>query len=93
VLAAAALGWGCGSRTTCLSLAILALCWRIEGGDYTLSMSHLFDLTGPSFAALRLPAILAAVALLIGPAVGWLLRLKGKHMPRPFRWRLPLPSS
>jgi len=25
-------------------------------GDYTLSMSHLFDLTGESFAALRLPA-------------------------------------
>ena len=32
-------------------------------GDYTLSMSHLFDLTGPSFAALRLPAALAAIAL------------------------------
>jgi hypothetical protein len=28
-------------------------------GDYTLSMSHLFDLTGASFAALRLPAALA----------------------------------
>jgi hypothetical protein len=49
-------------------------------GDYTLSMSHLFDLTGPSFAALRLPAALAAVALLVGPLVGWLLRLKGKHI-------------
>ena len=43
-------------------------------------MSHLFDLTGASFAALRLPAALAAVALLIGPAAGWLLRLKGKHL-------------
>ena len=49
-------------------------------GDYTLSMSHFFDLTGASFAALRLPAVLAAVALLIGPAVGWLLRVKGKHI-------------
>ena len=49
-------------------------------GDYTLSMSHLFDLTGPSFAALRLPAALAAIALLIGPAAGWLLRLKRKHL-------------
>ena len=48
-------------------------------GDYTLSMSHLFDLTGASFAALRLPAALAGVALLIGPALGWVLRLKGKH--------------
>src|SRR3569833_3234332 len=37
-------------------------------GGYTLSMSHFFDLTGPSFAALRLPAMLAAIALLIGPA-------------------------
>jgi len=49
-------------------------------GDYTLSMSHLFDLTGTSFAALRLPAALAAVALLIGPLAGLLLRIKGKHV-------------
>ena len=49
-------------------------------GDYTLSMSHLFDLTGESFAALRLPAAMAAIVLLIGPAAGWLLRLKKKHM-------------
>jgi 4-amino-4-deoxy-L-arabinose transferase-like glycosyltransferase len=47
---------------------------------YTLSMSHFFDLTGASFAALRLPAALAAVALLIGPLAGLILRLKGKHM-------------
>ena len=43
-------------------------------------MSHFFDLTGPSFAALRLPAIIAAIALLIGPAVGWLLRIHGRHL-------------
>jgi hypothetical protein len=48
--------------------------------DYTLSMSHLFDLTGASFAALRLPAIMAAITLLIGPALCWVLRLKGKHL-------------
>jgi 4-amino-4-deoxy-L-arabinose transferase-like glycosyltransferase len=40
-------------------------------GDYTLSMSHFFDLTGPSFAALRLPAALALTAFLIGPAIAW----------------------
>ena len=40
-------------------------------GDYTLSMSHFFDLTGPSFAALRLPALLASVAFAVGPAVAW----------------------
>ncbi len=49
-------------------------------GDYTLSMSALFDLTGPSFAALRLPAILATLAFLIGPAAAWLLRSKHRHL-------------
>jgi 4-amino-4-deoxy-L-arabinose transferase-like glycosyltransferase len=49
-------------------------------GDYTLSMSHLFDLTGPSFAALRLPATLAAVALALGPAIAWLLRANRRHL-------------
>ena len=43
-------------------------------GDYTLSMSHFFDLTGPSFAALRLPATLAAAAFAIGPLAAWALR-------------------
>jgi hypothetical protein len=49
-------------------------------GGYTLSMSHFFDLTGPSFAALRLPSVIAAVALLLGPTVGWILRVRGKHL-------------
>ena len=49
-------------------------------GDYTLSMSALFDLTGPSFAALRFPAALAALAFLIGPAAAWLLRSKKSHL-------------
>jgi 4-amino-4-deoxy-L-arabinose transferase-like glycosyltransferase len=49
-------------------------------GDYTLSMSHLFDLTGPSFAALRLPAILAAVAFAFGPAIAWFLRSQRRHL-------------
>jgi 4-amino-4-deoxy-L-arabinose transferase-like glycosyltransferase len=49
-------------------------------GDYTLSMSHLFDLTGPSFAALRLPAILAALAFLLGPAAAWILRRQRRHL-------------
>ncbi len=49
-------------------------------GDYTLSMSHLFDLTGPSFAALRLPAILAAIAFAVGPAVAWFLRSQRRHL-------------
>ena len=49
-------------------------------GDYTLSMSHFFDLTGPSFAALRLPATLAAMALAIGPAIALSLRTKHRHL-------------
>jgi 4-amino-4-deoxy-L-arabinose transferase-like glycosyltransferase len=48
-------------------------------GDYTLSMSALFDLTGPSFAALRLPAALAALAFLFGPAAAWLFRTQRRH--------------
>jgi hypothetical protein len=42
----------------------------------TLSMSHILDLTGQSFAALRLPAGLAALALLFGPAFALLLRIR-----------------
>ncbi len=48
-------------------------------GNYTLSMSHFFDLTGPSFAALRLPAVLAAAAFAFGPAIAWLLRQQRRH--------------
>jgi 4-amino-4-deoxy-L-arabinose transferase-like glycosyltransferase len=49
-------------------------------GNYTLSMSALFDLTGPSFAALRLPATLAAIAFLFGPAAAWLFRTQRRHL-------------
>jgi 4-amino-4-deoxy-L-arabinose transferase-like glycosyltransferase len=43
----------------------------------TLSMGHMLDLTGESFAALRLPAILAAAIFLIGPAFAFWLRRRG----------------
>jgi 4-amino-4-deoxy-L-arabinose transferase-like glycosyltransferase len=49
-------------------------------GDYTLSMSSFFDLTGKSFAALRLPAALAALAFSVGPAVAWVLRSRRHHL-------------
>ncbi len=49
-------------------------------GDYTLSMSHLFDLTADSFAALRLPAALAAFAFAFGPALAWMLRAQRRHL-------------
>jgi 4-amino-4-deoxy-L-arabinose transferase-like glycosyltransferase len=81
LLSAGALAWGLWeSRNLPYVSDIGTLLARRGVGSYTLSMSHLFDLTTASFAALRLPAALAAIALLIGPAVGWLLRLKMKHL-------------
>jgi len=45
----------------------------------TLSMSHALDLSAESFAALRLPATLAAVAFLFLPFISLLLRLRNRH--------------
>ncbi len=50
-------------------------------GNYTLSMSHLFDLTSASFSALRLPAALACAAFAVGPALSLLLRARRRHIP------------
>jgi 4-amino-4-deoxy-L-arabinose transferase-like glycosyltransferase len=49
-------------------------------GSYTLSTSHFFDLTTTSLAALRLPALIAALAFLIGPGFAWLLRQRRRHI-------------
>jgi len=46
-------------------------------GDYSLATSDFFDITGAAFAALRMPAAIAAVALLLGPIIAWRLRRKG----------------
>lgn len=46
----------------------------------TLSMSKFFDLTTSAFAALRLPAGLAAGALLFGPLIALVLRLRKKKV-------------
>ncbi|HVC46713.1 MAG TPA: glycosyltransferase family 39 protein [Terracidiphilus sp.] len=81
VVSAIALAWGLWtSRHLPFEPDIGILLAHRDVGDYTLSMSHLFDLTGRSFAALRLPAALAAVTLLVGPAVGWVLRRRGRHL-------------
>ena len=81
VLAATALGWCLWeSRHLPFVADIGTLLAHRDVGGYTLSMSHFFDLTGPSFAALRLPAAIAAITLLIGPAVSWILRLRHKHL-------------
>jgi len=44
---------------------------------YRVSMANLFDLTPPAFAALRIPAVTAALTLSIGFCVAWWLRKRG----------------
>jgi 4-amino-4-deoxy-L-arabinose transferase-like glycosyltransferase len=81
LILAALLGWGLWqSRNLPFVSDIGTLLAHRAFGDYTLSMSHLFDLTGPSFAALRLPAAIAAAALLIGPVMGLILRLNRRNI-------------
>src|SRR5438309_7846039 len=46
----------------------------------TLSMGHILELTGQSFAALRLPAIVAAIALLVGPVLAFALRVTRRNL-------------
>jgi hypothetical protein len=43
-------------------------------------MSHFFDLTGESFAALRLPAAIAAIAMLMGPTIALILRRERRDL-------------
>lgn len=45
----------------------------------TLSTSHMLDLSYESFAALRLPAALAALTLLIVPVYSFLLRIRRRY--------------
>jgi 4-amino-4-deoxy-L-arabinose transferase-like glycosyltransferase len=81
ILSAVALAWGLWTARNLPYVSdIGTLLAHRAVGDYTLSMSHLFDLTGPSFAALRLPSVLAGIALLIGPLAGLILRLRKKHI-------------
>jgi 4-amino-4-deoxy-L-arabinose transferase-like glycosyltransferase len=78
VLAAAALGYGLWASRNLPYVADIGTLLAHRGvGDYSLATSHFFDLTGPSFAALRLPAVIAAIALLLGPLTAWSLRRRG----------------
>jgi hypothetical protein len=45
----------------------------------TLSTSHMLDLSYASFAALRLPATMAALALMLASLLSFLLRVRRKH--------------
>lgn len=62
---------------------------RDVAGD-TLSMSKFFDLTGAAFAGLRVPALLAASALLIGPALALFWQ---RHKPQRAVWTLAVTSA
>lgn len=78
VAVAAALGYGLWtSRHLPFVPDIGTLLAHRDVGGYSLATSHFFDLTGLSFAALRLPAVVAGIALLIGPVAAWLLRRRG----------------
>ncbi len=80
VLSAAALGYGLWSARHLPFVPDIGTLLAHRGvGNYSLSMSHLFDLTGPSFAALRLPALIAAVVLLVGPLLALQLRRRERH--------------
>jgi 4-amino-4-deoxy-L-arabinose transferase-like glycosyltransferase len=77
---------------TLAALACAALLWMVRGipapGDissalsqnpdvYTLSLGHMTDLTLRSFAYLRLPLAMAAIAFAIGAAGCWLASRRG----------------
>jgi 4-amino-4-deoxy-L-arabinose transferase-like glycosyltransferase len=78
IVAAVLLAWGLWQSRHLPFVADIGTLMAHRGvGGYTLSMSHFFDLTGPSFAALRMPAILAAIAFFFGPLAAWRLRRRG----------------
>ncbi|HTV82213.1 MAG TPA: glycosyltransferase family 39 protein [Acidobacteriaceae bacterium] len=78
LLAAAALCYGLWeSRSLPYIADIGTLMAHRDVGGYTLSMSHFFDITGKAFAALRLPALIAALTFLAGPLAAWRLRRRG----------------
>ena len=58
--------------------------------DNTLSMSKFFDLTGAAFAGLRLPALLAAFALLFGPLLALIVH---RRSSRTAVWTLAITSA
>lgn len=59
---------------------ISSLLQERENDFYRVSMAHLLDLTPQAFAALRLPAAMAAVVFLLGFTAAWWLRRKYKSI-------------
>ena len=67
------------SRTLPFEPDIGRLLSQQDTNAYTLSTSHMLDLSYASFAALRLPAALAAFVLLVAPLTSFILRLWRRH--------------
>ena len=60
---------------------IAGLMTRHDPDFYRVSMATMFDLTPQAFARLRVPATLAAAALLVGPSLAWMFRRRGRAWP------------
>jgi len=67
------------SRNLPFEADIGSLLSQQDTNAYTLSTSHMLDLSYASFAALRLPAALAALVLLVAPLLSFVLRLFRRH--------------
>jgi 4-amino-4-deoxy-L-arabinose transferase-like glycosyltransferase len=81
IAAAAALAYGLWSARNLPFVAdIGTVLAKREVAGYSVSMAHFFDLTGPSFAALREPAWIALLTLLVGPLLALLLRRRGHDL-------------
>ena len=80
ILASGMLGVGLWqSRTLPFQPDIGTVLSQQDTNAYTLSTSHMLDLSYASFAALRLPAVLAAVVLLLALPMSFFLRLYRRH--------------
>ena len=80
LLAATALAAGLWSSRHLPAAAQVGLLAAHRGvGNYTLSLSHFFDLTDASFSALRLPAALACGGLAAGSILSLALRRRRRH--------------
>jgi 4-amino-4-deoxy-L-arabinose transferase-like glycosyltransferase len=78
IASALALAWGLWTSRNLVFVPDIGTLLAHRGvGGYSLATSHFFDLTGPAFAALRLPTVVAALALLIGPLAALILRRRG----------------
>ena len=78
------------SRSLPIPLDLGTVLANRQVADNTLAMSKFFDLTGPAFAGLRLPASLAAFALLVGPLAAL---LSSRRSTRVAVWTLAVTSA